>query len=337
MATQGAEGGEGGEANSISEMKALVMPFQKVKLGSLKQIDPYQGWGLSTSMSWSVSDDPDAVKWENEDAILKIESETAIQRQCEAKHDSDPSADPIATTVERTLADGGGHFVDLEFAPCAASIATPGDEDDTCTHVTWRRATDFLEDTPAVFEDAEDDGRHSCEAIEASDIRQGALGDCWFMCALASCAEFPTLVRNLFVTDEYQPTGCYRVRFSKGGLWREVTIDDYFPCYQGKGPVFSRGVGDELWVLMLEKAYAKLHGSYYALRGGLAAEGLMDLTGCPTFKLDFDSEIAAPLIESGQLFHKIANADSCNLLMCCSTPGKSLREGEGESLGRGWG
>ena len=86
-------------------------------------------------------------------------------------------------------------------------------------------------------------------------------------------------MRNLFVTDEYQPTGTYRVRFSKGGLWREVTIDDYFPCYQGKGPVFSRGVGDELWVLILEKAYAKLHGSYYSLRGGLAFEGLMDLTG----------------------------------------------------------
>ena len=170
--TSGGEGGAENAGGGISDMSALVMPYQKVRLGSLKQVDPYQGWGLSTSMSWTVSDDPDVLKFENEDALIKIEDETKLQIQCEAKHDADPSADPIPTIVERTLADGGGHFLDLEFAPCAASIASPGQEDDTCKHVTWRRATDFLEDTPAVFEDAEDDGRHSSEAIEASDIRQ---------------------------------------------------------------------------------------------------------------------------------------------------------------------
>jgi len=67
-----------------------------------------------------------------------------------------------------------------------------------------------------------------------------------------------------------------------------VTVDDYFPCYPMAGPMFSKAHGNELWVLLLEKAYAKLHGCYYLLRGGFANEGLIDLTGCPSQSFYFE-------------------------------------------------
>lgn len=36
-----------------------------------------------------------------------------------------------------------------------------------------------------------------------------------------------------------------------------------------------------MWVLIIEKVWAKLHGSYTNIDGGLAKEALHDLTGAP--------------------------------------------------------
>jgi len=40
--------------------------------------------------------------------------------------------------------------------------------------------------------------------------------------------------------------------------------------------------------MLLEKAYAKVHGSYYALRSGKAYEAMVDLSGFPitNYKLE---------------------------------------------------
>ena len=38
------------------------------------------------------------------------------------------------------------------------------------------------------------------EAIAASDMRQGRVGDCWLLAAMASLAEYPEEVEALFVS-----------------------------------------------------------------------------------------------------------------------------------------
>jgi len=39
--------------------------------------------------------------------------------------------------------------------------------------------------------------------IEPGDIKQGLLGDCYFLCSLSSLAERPNLIRRLFETKTY--------------------------------------------------------------------------------------------------------------------------------------
>ena len=46
----------------------------------------------------------------------------------------------------------------------------------------------------------------------------------------------------------------------------------------------------QLWPALIEKAYAKAHGSYAQLSGGFIAEALQDLTGAPTETLVFQQD-----------------------------------------------
>ena len=42
-----------------------------------------------------------------------------------------------------------------------------------------------------------------------------------------------------------------------------ICIDDYVPCPKNKdGPSCAQGINNEIWVILMEKAWAKLHGDY---------------------------------------------------------------------------
>ena len=57
--------------------------------------------------------------------------------------------------------------------------------------------------------------------------------------------------------------GIYMVYLYVNGLRRAVIIDDYIPVWLQTGePVFAKGRHQELWPILLEKAWAKLHGTY---------------------------------------------------------------------------
>jgi len=61
-----------------------------------------------------------------------------------------------------------------------------------------------------------------------------------------------------------------------------VIIDDQFVCDSNDNLCFGRMDRNELWVTIIEKAWAKVYGSFVNIEGGSAAEYLHGLTGAPT-------------------------------------------------------
>jgi len=90
-------------------------------------------------------------------------------------------------------------------------------------------------------------------------------------------------------------------------------IDDRFPFSERKNNwAFSRtGKSDEIWVLILEKVWAKLFGSYQRIEGGTAGEALYPLTGCPT-KFNLHSDVT----DKDVFWKRMLRSDKAKLPMC---------------------
>jgi len=153
--------------------------------------------------------------------------------------------------------------------------------------------------------------------IEIGDIHQGKLGNCYFLSTLSSLAEWPHRIQKLFATKERNDAGCYCVKICEMGEWKEVLVDDLFPCSaKTRKPIFTSGNDHELWVLILEKVWAKIYGSYDAIEDGLTRECLHDLTGAPTTYFFTDRKA-----EWETIWKRLVNAEKNNFVMTCGTEG----------------
>ena len=121
--------------------------------------------------------------------------------------------------------------------------------------------------------------------IDCTNIMQGNLGTCYFLEALSTLSNYGQLLYQLFPQETINNEGYYELCLYTNGEWYKVLIDDYFifqKRYSEDEPLeflFTQPVKGCLYSCFLEKAYAKINGSYADIKGGYPSEAFTALTG----------------------------------------------------------
>ncbi|KAJ8598996.1 hypothetical protein CTAYLR_009458 [Chrysophaeum taylorii] len=225
--------------------------------------------------------------------------------------EEDPVSAPVASSGEDAEAMEG--VVRAARAACRGVFRDPelgGNE--------WVRPEELQFDGERQRRSSREAWRVFRDEPRADDAVQGALGNCWFVSAIAALCAFRrgALVKRLFVAlDEADYRRVHGVRLCVGA-WRVVVVDERFPasgdgiltCTQLKYASCRRR---QLFAPLLEKAYAKLCGGYEALDGGVTSEALYALTGCPCREVACDDDVS--------LWATVLSAHEAGFVCCAST------------------
>jgi len=229
-----------------------------------------------------------------------------------------------------------GDLVAAKFAGAGGepppSQGDPVDDDgaaSTGSSVAWQWPEEFVDvsqsGAPVLFEGDP----------AANDVLEGRLGDCFLLAAMSViAASHPELIRRLFIREALQPGAPVGVRLFVDGEWRIVLVDQRVPVGPTGRPLFGRARQPNLmWVPLLEKAYAKLYGSYAAITGGNVSEALHDLTGCACLDYNVTSPATAKDIKEGGFWTDLhARARDGSALIACAwcVPPEEVRNSCGD-------
>lgn len=101
-------------------------------------------------------------------------------------------------------------------------------------------------------------------------IMQGTIGDCYLISALCALSQYPKLIINdkensinIIHNQKYAEVGYFEIKLFIDGEYQIVIIDDYIPYDQNLDDIaFVKSSKNFFWVLLVEKAIAKVFGGY---------------------------------------------------------------------------
>ena len=143
-----------------------------------------------------------------------------------------------------------------------------------------------------------------------NDVLQGELNDSAFLSCVSALAEFVGRTDSLFITKQLNNVGCYMLAGYIMGKRYKIIMDDKLPVSTTNGQLlFAKQSGSETWPLLLEKAWAKINGSYYRTKDTDEADALAFLTGAPCEK------VYSAQVKEEDFGKRLAEVDSKNYIM----------------------
>lgn len=132
-------------------------------------------------------------------------------------------------------------------------------------------------------------GKGDRDVVDPNDVVQGELGDCYLLANLKVIAQRdPGHIRRMI---DDNGDGTYTVTFFENGRPSTITITDEFPTkvkpgwFDDRTPFAKNGDG-ELWVRVIEKAYAeKFREGYGSVSSGQLPVALEHLSGLESYSM----------------------------------------------------
>ena len=118
--------------------------------------------------------------------------------------------------------------------------------------------------------------------------------------AINAIGNYPERMKKLFINSKKDSTCLYAVNICRNGNLQQVVIDDFFPFNQKhNNKSFISEENGLLWPQILEKAYAKIYGSYNLIAERSMESVLKDLTCAPVITIDsFGDNLSKELLEA---------------------------------------
>ena len=191
-----------------------------------------------------------------------------------------------------------GEFIDKKHGP-------QREERMKIEEIMWMRASEIFKNQKYLLFETK---------IEMADISQGSLGDCYFLASIASLTQYPKLIYQLFKTKSINKEGYFELIFFIDGKFQIVIIDDYLPVNKKTKKIcYSKPYNNEIWLCILEKAWAKINGGYSNIIKGWMRHALQAFTSFPSQSIKHDE------INIEILWEKIVVAKKYNFIITCST------------------
>ncbi len=187
-------------------------------------------------------------------------------------------------------------------------------------HLSWDTRTPTALVTPAG-------AQLYVNGVEADDVIQNELGDCFLLSALSAIATADPKAIEDALTDHGD--GTFTVRFFEKQRRGpptpiQVRVDSDLPAKRDGTLLYGQGRDrTELWPALIEKAYAAWKGGYSELAlGGYASDAMLAITGT---EADFYNPI-----------QELSSKQTWDLLSAAHAEGRAMVTGTGAQPGEGY-
>lgn len=136
----------------------------------------------------------------------------------------------------------------------------------------------------------------AASGVDESDVKQGMLGDCYLLSPVMATARInPARIRRL-IRGPVETTkdgrrifevDLYETKWIGNPSKRTFRVDDRFVTEGDGSSRYAKhgdmsALGPEIWVMLIEKAWAAKQGGYDKAHFGSMTDGLTAVTGCDT-------------------------------------------------------